>query len=529
MITAFRFALVTILLGGLSACTKKEKSNYNLDPKETLRFHVQTEPPSLDWHKATDTTSSQVTDNLMEGLTDYDYNDPSLPVVPALASSWESSKDFKTFTFTLRDGVKWTDGQLLTAQHFVDGWERLLNPKTASEYAYFLFNVKNAKAYNEGKAKDFTEVGVKANDKGQLVVTLERSSSFFPAILNHHATYPIRKDVVEKHGDKWTEPGNIVTLGAFKLNRWDHDKALVFERNESYWGEKTKVKYVLGLIVNEASTALNMFQTGKLDAMIELPSLEIPKLRGTPEFQTNPQFAIYYLGFNVQKKPFDNKLLRRAIAMAIDKSEITNLLAGGQQPIGGWLPTGMLAFNEYIGLKFDPEAAKKALAEAGYKDPASYPKVTFGFNTNENHQRIAENVQAQLKKNLGLTVELKNEEWKVYLANLRTDPYPIFRMGWVADFADPDNFLGLMLSYSENNRGHWKNPKFDELVEKAVSVQDKTERAKLYEQAQKLLVEDDAAAIPIYSYMSQKMVAKRVKNFPLNAMNRYKFKKVELE
>jgi oligopeptide transport system substrate-binding protein len=522
-------SVLSVLALTFSGCTKKQTSDYNLEISETLRLHVPSEPPSLDWHKSTDTTSNMIEVNLMDGLTDYDYNDPSLPTVPALASSWESSPDQKTFTFTIREGVQWTDGKVLTAQHFVDGWERLLNPATASEYAYFLFNVKNAKQYNEGKIKDFKQVGAKVNEAGQLVINLERPQSFFPSTLGHHSTYPVRKDIVEKHGDKWTDPGNIVTLGAYRLTRWDHDKAVVLERSETYWGEKAKTKYILGMIVSETSTALNMFQTEKLDAMIEVPSLEVAKLKGTSEFSSHQLNGIYYLGFNVNKKPLDNKLVRRALTMAIDRKEITNLLGGGQIPITGWLPAGMMGYSEDVGLKFNPEEAKKVFAEAGYADASKFPTLYFGFNTNENHQRIAENVQAQLKRNLGISVELKNEEWKVYLSTLRVDAYPIFRMGWIADYADPDNFLGLMLSYSENNRGRWKNKQFDSLVEKAVTIASRDERAKLYLEAQKLMLEEDAAAVPVYSYVSQQMVAKRVKGFPANAMNQYKLKNVELQ
>ena len=510
-------------------CTKKQTSDYGLPLDQTIRMHFGTEPPTLDWNKATDTTSSLVQDNIMDGLVDYDYNDPELSTVPALAESWESSKDQKTWTFTMRKGVKWTDGVEFNAQQVLDSWERLLNPATASEYAYYIKNIKNAKAYNEGKLKDFGEVGVKVNDKGQLVVTLERSQSFFPSTLSHSSTFPIRKDLIAKHGDKWTEPPNLVTLGAYTLTRWDHDKALVFERNEGYWGGPAKTKYILGVVVNEISTALNMFQTGKLDAMREVPSLEVPKLKQTKQFTAIPQLAIYYFGFNTTIKPLDNKLVRKAITQAVNREEITNLLAGGQPPITGWLPVGMMGYNPDVGLKFDPEAAKETLKKAGYKDGTELPKITFGFNTNENHQRIAENVQAQLKKNLGINVELKNEEWKVYLATLNAKAYPMFRMGWVADFADPDNFMGLMLSYSENNRGRWKNKEYDKLVEKAVTIADAKERKKLYNRAQEILINEEAAAIPVYSYVNQFMVADRLKNFPFNRMGRLKFRNTEVK
>src|SRR3990167_6875869 len=195
--------LVPLLVIGLSGCTKKKLTN------ETFVINVGTEPPTLDWSKATDTTSSLCLQNLMEGLVQYDWNAPGIGVKPALAESFTISPDAKIYTYKLRSDVKWTDGKPLIAQHFVDSWRRLVDPKTASEYAYFIFDVKNAHAINLGE-KPTTELGAVALDDHTLQVTLEQPASYFKFVPTHPPTFPIRLDVIEKYGDKWTEPGNIV-------------------------------------------------------------------------------------------------------------------------------------------------------------------------------------------------------------------------------------------------------------------------------------------------------------------------------
>jgi len=517
------FAAIFIL-----GCTKKSKIDYNLDISETLRWNIQTEPPSLDWTISTDTTSARLTDALMDGLVKYEFNADEVISVPGLATTWEASRDLKTWTFTLRQNVKWTDGVPFTAQQVVDGWERLLNPKTGAEYANFLFNVKNAEAYFQGKVKNFSEVGISINEKGQIVVSLETPQSYFPVLLAHHSTYPVRKDVIEKHGDKWTEPGNYVSLGAYKLKIWDHDKAVVLERNEDYFGKPAKIKYILGRVITEQSTAFNMFKKGELDALDEVPSIEINQIKTMKEYHRVPILAVYYYGMNVKKPPFDNVNVRKAVSMAIDREEVNKLLGGEKLPAYNILPPGLVGSDLNIGLKFNPEEARKLLDEAGYSDRTKFPRVEFGFNTNENHQRIAENVQAQLKRNLGITIELKNEEWKTYLKSLQAKSYSMYRMGWVADFPDADTFINLFVTNGGNNHTMWGNKRYDELIKNGVAEADKEKRKQIYHEALRIINEQDVPIVPIYYYRNQSLVNQRVKNYPQNVMNKFYIHDAEL-
>lgn len=205
------------------------------------------------------------------------------------------------------------------------------------------------------------------------------------------------------------------------------------------------------------------------------------------------------------------------------------MLAGGQLPLTSWIPAGMFGYEAERGLSFDPVKAKQELKLAGYTDPAKVPKFEIRFNTSEDHQRIAENIQAQLKKNLGINVELKNEEWKVFLNTLKTDPPTLYRFGWQADYPDPDNFMAILLSFSDNNHTNWKSAKYDELVLKGAGTINRDERKKIYSEAQKIIVEDEVPVIPLCTSVNHLLVSTRVENYPINAMEDFSFKGVKLK
>ena len=526
-----RFYFLQFILVCLSftliSCFKKKQGEI-LPLEDTFRFNIGSEPPTLDWNKAVDTTSSLIVDNIMDGLLDYDFSKQSAGLKSALAKKWTSTSNGKKWIFTIRKDVKWSDGKAFEVSHIRDGWERLLNPKTASQYAYFLYPIKNARAYSEGKIKDFSKVGVYINEQGQLVVELEEAKSYFPYFVSHTSTYPIRKDIIEKHGNRWTDPENIVTLGAYRLKKWEHDKNIILKRNENYYNQPARIKNIFIHIIPESGTALNLFEKGRLDAISGLPSRELPHLRKKKEYRSHPILATYYYGINVKQKPFDDVRVRKAFNLAINKKQITDLLKGDQVPLKTWLPSSLLGYDPSIGLDFNPEEARQLMDEAGYKDRSTFPRVTISYNTHEDHKRVAEKVQAQLKKYLGISVELANEEWKTYLQSLKIGKKQIYRMGWVADYPDPDNFMTLMTSYSENNHTHWGDPRFDSLIQQAGMLLDEKERLKLYIQAQKILLEEAAAVIPIYSSQSHWLISDRVAVFPLNIMGKISFKEVQL-
>lgn len=497
-----------------------------LAAKQEFNMRITSEPPTLDWTLATDNVSITILHSLMEGLAKYDSK---LQPQPGLAKNWKISGDGKTYTYNLRDDVKWSDGTPLTAQHFWDSWERLLNPKTASEYSYFLFDVEGAKEYNEGKLKDASKLGFKAVDAKTFVVTLNKKAAYFPTIPTFTVTYPIRKDLIEKFGNKWTNPGNMAVVGPFTLADWKHDSKLTLAANPSYYGGKPALETINAYIVNEDTTAINMFETGKLHYVSRLPALELDRLKKHPAYKNAPFLRGYYYGFNINKAPFNDVRVRRAFAHAIDRKAIVTMLKGGQIPSASWVPKGMPGYEPEVGLQFDLKKAKALLAEAGYPDGKGFPATTFMFDTRDDHKLIAEKLQGMWKQNLGVDLKAQNEDWKVYLNRLKVDVPAMFRLGWGADYPDPDNFLNLFTSYSGNNYTGWKNKEYDALIEKAAGETAMPKRLAIYKKAQKLLTEQDAVMVPLFVDALNVLVSPQVQGLELNAMDLLQLKPVRMQ
>lgn len=502
----------------------------SLPHQETLSTVITSEPPKLDWLLSSDTDSSWIQEQIMEGLLRFDLSRPGLQLNPALATHYESFDRGQRWVFHLRQNVKWSDGVDLEPHHFLDSIERILNPLSAAIAVDNIFPIKNARKYNQGSLKDFSQVGVKVLDSQRLEFQLEQPMAFFPMLLTHHTYFPIRKDIIEKFGDPWTEPQNIVTLGPYKMIHWHHDSRMVLQRNETYWGDPPSIPYVVFYMIGKDSTSLRMFERGKIDFIRDLPTSEIPRLSKKPEFHFLSGLRLYYYGFKISKPPFDNVKVRRALAYAIDKDQVTRIMGGGQVPLNGWVPAGMFGFDKNVGLEFNPQKARALLGEAGFEDPSQIKSVVLGFNTEEKHRRVAENIQAQLKKNLGIEIELKNEEWKTFLNGLRSESvYSLFRLGWVADYADPHNFMAIMTSFSVNNRTGWKNKKYDELVAQGLRESDPQKRLDIYHRAQKILVEEDVPVIPLLADVNQVLVSQRIENYHNNVLDLYQFNTMRIK
>ena len=488
--------------------------------------NLGTEPPSLDWSLATDHVSFNVIANLMVGLTEFDKQ---LKPAPVIAKSWDFLEGGKRIIFHLRDDVQWTDGKKVRAQDFEYSWKRLLNPKTASQYAYILFDIVNAQEYAEGKLKDPSAVGVRAQDDQTLVVTLRHPASYFLAITTFEVTYPQRQDVIEKFDTRWTEPANIVTNGPFRLASWKHENEIELRANPGYFRGKPAIERVTMYMVNEKTTAVTMFEQGNLDFIDDhsIPPLDKPRLAKLPGYKLVPQLRGEYYSFAVDRKPFDNPKLRKAFALAIDREVFPKILQGGQTPATSWIPPGMLAHNPEIGLKFNPTEARRLLSEAGHPDGKGLPSIVLGYNTDEEKKLVAEAIQSMWQKHLGVIVRIENQEWKVFLKKLQNDPFPVFRAGWGADYPDPDNFMKLFASNSGNNHGRWKNSRYDQLLELAARELDAKKRTKIYDEAQKLLTEIDVAIVPLYWKAESTILSPRFTGLEYNSMARMDLRNVK--
>lgn len=521
--TDIRLLIALVFISIISSCTPRTQPENK--GHRTFRMAVSSEPPTLDWSLATDSISIRVIENIMEGLTQFDDN---LNPVPAVAKKWTVSKDGRTYTYLLRDDVYWSDGNKVTAYDFEYSWKRLLNPKTAAEYAYFLFDVENAGEYNSGQITDPSLVGVKAIDDLTLVIRLRKPVVYFPSITTFMVTFPMRRDIVEKYGDKWTEPENIITNGPFILKEWRHEYSISLVPNRGYYGRKPELDEARLYVIGESTTALTLYESGGLE-LVAIPPLAIPHFKENKDYIHHPFLRGSYSGFNVERPPFNNNKVRQAFSMAIDRSVFPEILKGGELPANSWIPEGMMGFNPAVGIKFDPEGAKRLLKEAGYPDGKGFPEVTAMFSTNPENLLIAQNLQAQWKKNLGINVKLDNQEWKVYLKTLQTNPPAIWRLGWGADYPDPDNFMNLFTSTSGNNRTRWKHKEYDKLIEKAAMEPDTEKRRRLYDTAQKILSEDEVPIIPLYTAAQNLLVKPYVKGFKPNAMDIIHFKNLRVE
>ncbi|MFY9269354.1 MAG: peptide ABC transporter substrate-binding protein [Candidatus Manganitrophaceae bacterium] len=492
------------------------------DAKAVFRMNLTSEPPTLDWSLATDNVSIRVIENLMEGLAEYDAD---LRPKPAIAKRWEVSPDGLFYLFYLRDDVFWTDGKRVTAHDFEYAWKRLLDPKTASEYAYFLYDLRNGAEYNAGEIKDPDQVGVNAVDDETLRVDLKKPAVYFPSITTFTATFPLRRDMIERYGDRWTDPDRIVTCGPFRLKEWRHEYRLILEANDRYYGGRPALDRVIFYVVEEETTALTLYETDRLDR-VALPPMAIPHYQSHPDYFHAPFLRGYYYGFNVEKPPFNDPRVRQAFSMAVDRNEIPHILKGGEIPATSWIPEGMFGHNPKIGLPFNPERARSLLNDAGYRDGAGLPPITLAFNSDPTNRLIGENIQAQWKRNLGVTVQLDNMEWKVYLKRLREDAPQIFRLGWGADYPDPDNFMNLFTGGSGNNLTRWKNRTYDRLISKAASEPDEARRISLYDEAQRILTEIDTPISPLFFAAQNLLIKPSIQGLEINAMDLLYLKKV---
>ncbi len=510
-----------LLLVFLFGCGDIEDS---INSHNTLRIAISAEPPTLDGSLATDNVSFDILTNIMEGLTQYNSK---LEPIPAIAKRWEFSDQGRILTFFLRDDVKWSDGKLVTAEDFEYSWKRLLNPATAAEYAYFLFDIKNAYEYNSGQIKNADQVGVKALSSTVLQVRLKRPVIYFPSITTFMVTFPQRKDVIERFGDHWTDPKNIITNGPFLLKEWQHEYKLVLQANKNFYEGPPAIDQINIYIVREATTELTLYETGELD-MVELPPVAIPHYQNSPEYLNLPLLRGYYYGFNVQKPPFDDARIRQALAHAIDRKHIPKILNGGELPAASWIPKGMFGYNKNIGPKFNPEKANKLLSLAGYPKGKNFPEFSITYNSDPTNRLIAQFIQAQWKEHLNIQAHLEDQEWKVFLSRLKVDPPPIFRLGWGADFPDPDNFMNLFTSSSGNNHLRWENSTYDQLIQQGAAEQNLQLRKSIYDQAQKILTEKDAPIISLFTTAQNMLVKPYVKGLETNAMELLYLKKVRI-
>ncbi|MBI2711762.1 MAG: peptide ABC transporter substrate-binding protein [Bdellovibrio sp.] len=492
----------------------------------TLR--LQGEPETLDWNKAHTPIENYLMITLMEGLVSLD----SVKVEPALAESWKISGDRKTYTFKIRKNAVWSDGVPVTAEDFLTSWKRLLAPETAAAYAYFLFDIEGAEAFNQGKEKDFSKVAVKPLDSKTLQVRLRKPVSHWISIPTHWVTFPLRKDILEKYGDQWAKPGRMVTAGPYLLDRYDLNSQIILKRNPKYYGHQGKVDQITALIVADDTTALQLYQTGKLDFLTDFPILNVKSLSETPGFQIFPYLKTVYLGFSFSpnhptdaQKWIQNPHLRKAIAMSIDRSKIGEILQGKQSPGATFVPPPLTGSSKNVGITYNP---KEALEEFRLSQAPKGIELEILILNWEKTLTLAQFIQSQLKLHLGIQLNLQPYDNKTYRAQLDLHRHPLFLTSWSADYPDPDNFLSIFLSDSGNNRPGWKNSSFDHKILQARQMPSSSQRERLYIEMQRELLDKEVVIVPLYYEPNIALVNPRVRGLKLNPLNYLDIKGVEI-
>lgn len=484
----------------------------------TLNIHNGGDPTSLDPQKISGDWENRIDGDIFEGLV---TEDPKDNPIPGQAASWTISPDQKVYTFKLRDGIKWSDGQPVTAQDFVFAFQRLMDPKTAAQYAYLQYTIKNAEKINKGEIKDLTQLGVKAVDDKTLEITLENPTPYFLNALMHYTAYPLPKHVVEAKGDQWVKIGNIVTNGPYKPTEWVPGSHVSMVKSDQYYGAKDiKIDNVNYYTLEDQAAALKRYRAGEFDILTSFPADQFDWIQKNLPGQAHvvPFLGTYYYVMNATKPPFNDKRVRQALSMAVNREVIgPKILGTGELPMYSWVPPGTANYGEpaYVSWKDEPykqkvEEAKKLLKEAGF-GPDHPLKAQLRYNTNDNHKRIAVAIAAMWKP-LGVDIELYNTETKVHYDEMQRGEVQIGRAGWLADYNDPINFLNLLSTGVEMNYGRWSNKDYDALIKQGNEEIDLKKRAEIYKKAEQLAL-DDSAAIPIYYYVSQNIVAPKVQGF----------------
>ncbi|WP_373216725.1 peptide ABC transporter substrate-binding protein [Ruminococcus sp. 5_1_39BFAA] len=494
-----------------------------------LSVCLASEPQSIDPALNSAVDGAIMINHMFEGLTKWvDDGEGNAITAPGQAESWEkvvNDDGTVTYTFTLRDGIKWSDGQDVTAGDFEYSWKRLANPETAADYCYMIDMVKGYAEVSEGSAEPDT-LAVKAIDEKTLEVVLTYDCPYFEEIIAFPATFPVRQDMTEGN-DEWTyDTATYIGNGPYKMQEWTHNASITVEKNENYYdydnlGPDT-IKFTL---LDDNNAMLAAYNSGELDFIENLPVDELPNYLASGELEIGDYIGTYYVCFNTEDEIFSDARIRKAFSLVIDRNYIVeNVSQSGEVPATGFVPAGIndaegasgddfrTVGGEYYSVSEEDyeancEEARALLAEAGYPDGEGFPTVEYLYNTDDKHKKIGEALQNMWQEQLGVTVNLDNQDWNVFLANRKEGNYQIARNGWIADYNDPCSFLDMWYTDGGNNDAQYSNADYDAQIDaaKATSVQE--ERMTAFHAAEDILIGEDSVLAPIYFYTQPYMLA----------------------
>ncbi|MHC4932363.1 MAG: peptide ABC transporter substrate-binding protein [Planctomycetota bacterium] len=485
--------------------------------KQELIFNVGADPETLDPAIMTGVTEHTLALALYEGLATHDPD--TLMPRPGVAARWELSKDLLTYTFHFRENARWSNGDPVTAQDFAWSWYRCLTT-VDSDYNYLFWYIVGARefrketeaAWKEGKPvptyEQFQEsVKIEILDPRTLRVSLEAPCAYFLDLCCFETYMPVHKATVDKHKERFTRPENLVSNGPFLLHDWKPRQNIVMTPNPHYWDAGfVKLKKITALLIDDLDVAFNKFIKKEVHWIRTVPTARLDEAKRLPEYFVTPYLGSYFYRFNCKHEVLGDKRVRMALSLAVNRDSITKDVTRAGQIPATWFCPPVAGYNPPKGIPYDPDRARAILKELGYGEGGKpFPDLTLFYNTSEDHKKVAERISQMWRETLGINVKLQNAEWKVYLKQVELLDYDIARAGWIGDYGDPMTFLDMWVKDGGNNNTGWSNARYDELIRMAMVQGDHEKRLAIFEEAEKILIEDEFPILPIYIYVNQGM------------------------
>lgn len=538
-----RLAATLLVLAALAGCGDSRSTADRLADEGILVINNMAEPSGLDPQSVTGLSESRIVGALFEGLVNYDPKD--LSPVPGVAKSWDMSPDGRTWTFRLRPEARWSNGDPVTSSDFLFSWRRMLMPSFGAEYASMLHAVRGARAFNEGRLQDFSEVGFRAPDPGTLVIELEYPVPYFLGLICHHSWLPVHPPTVLRHGKidalhtPWTRPGSLVGNGAFELESWEVARHVRLRRNPHYWdARRVALNGVIFRAIPDLFAEERAFRGGELHITGAVPPYKVKRLREeqSPRLRLDPFLATAFIWINCDyrggdpgvRKALSDARVRRALGLVIDRKQIVDkVLRAGESPALHFTPPGTGGFHAEARWKPDVSEARRLLAEAGYPDGRGLPRLEYLYNSSEGSQMAAQAYQEMWRRELGVEVELRNLEWKVYLSAMHKGDYQIGRGAWVGDYNDPNTFLEMLQTGNGLNQSRWSHPEYDRLLGLAARETDPAKRLARFQSAEELLV-SEAPVIPVAFGRNKFLISPRVQGWHPTLLDQHPLQAVTL-
>jgi oligopeptide transport system substrate-binding protein len=535
---AWAFAFAALLAAASAGCMRRETQVQRADRDQVLLRGIGYEVTDIDPQLGTGTAEQAVISGLFEGLVTEDPRD--LHPVPGVASRWDISSDRLAYTFFLRPDARWSNGKPVTADDFVQSWKRILSPSLSAENANLFYVIQGAEAFNKGATDDFSHVGVVALGERTLRVALEHPSPHFLSLLTHWSFCPVPVAVIEsegplyKRGNPWATPGHLVGNGPFVLESWEPNKVIILAKSQTYWdAPHVTLKGIRLYPIDSLDAEERAFRSGQLHVTDALPAGRVDAYRsGSPELlkflRIDPYLGTYFYRINTGRASLSDPRIRKALALAVDRSAIVeHILRGGEKAAETLVPPGIEGYEPPPGLATDFAEARRLLAVAGYPGGKGLPSFELLFNDSEKNKLLAEAVQEMWRRELGVDARLVNEDLKSVLSARREGDYQILRSSWIADYEDPESFLDVWRVDSGDNFTGWSSPEYDALLFAAERTPDAASRATLLRNAEGILLQA-VPIIPIYFYTHVFLKQPSVQGWYPNLLDHHPYKYVRL-